>query len=465
LEDNQAKNKSTNQLSALSQRFTEYSFFTGRGDSTKVFVELGYLNRKNDSLQIRNIGSILQRVNSSNTYFLKSKLIQTNKSDLSVYINYRNLDFVDSTKKRESSLNSRIIYTDRFFNQLIQSTTVYETISGSIPQQEFTYLEVAAGQGVYTWNDYNANGIQELQEFEIAPFIDQAKYIRIFLPNRIYIKTHQNKFSQSVTLNPNQWQNELGLKKLLSHFYNQTAFIIDRKTKSEGDNFELNPFSASDENVLGLNSSFRNSLFYNRGKQNHSITYSYLQNQTKILLSIGSQEAKNSSHQLQYTHLYKKSWLFNFFAKTIQTSIASENFIEKNYELNGYQLAPKISYLFSKNTSWDLFYELQNKENQIGNLETLLQNRLGTSFSYASDKKFTMNGEISFYQNKFTGNEFSSVGFQMLEGLQTGQNLTWRFLVQKNLTQFLDINLNYQGRKSESSQTIHTGSVQLRAYF
>ena len=461
LEDNQEKNKTTNKFSAVSQRFTEYSFFTGRGDSTKVFVELGYLNRKNDSLQ----NGLLQRVNNSHTYFLKSKLIQTNKSDLSIYINYRNLNFIDAAKKRESSLNSRIIYSDRFFNQLIQSTTVYETISGSIPQQEFTYLEVPAGQGVYTWNDYNANGIQELQEFEIAPFIDQAKYIRIFLPNRIYIKTHQNKFSQSVTLNPNQWQNELGLKKLLSYFYNQTAFIIDRKTKSEGNNFELNPFNSSDENVLGLNSSFRNSLYYNRGKQNHSITYSYLQNQTKNLLSLGFQEAKNSSHQLQYTHLYKKSWLFNFFAKTIQTSIASENFPEKNYVLCGYQLAPKISYLFSKNTSWDLFYELQNKENRIQNLETLLQNRLGTSFSYASNKKVTLNGEISFYQNKFTGNEFSSVGFQMLEGLQTGQNLTWRFLVQKNLTQFLDVNLNYQGRKSESTQTIHTGSIQLRAYF
>jgi hypothetical protein len=95
----------------------------------------------------------------------------------------------------------------------------------------------------------------------------------------------------------------------------------------------------------------------------------------------------------------------------------------------------------------------------------LLQNRFGTSFSYASDKKITLNGEVSFYQNKFEGNEFSSVGFQMLEGLQTGQNLTWRLLLQKNITQFLDINFNYQGRKSESSQTIHTGNVQLRAYF
>ena len=465
LEDNQEKNKATNQFSALSQKFTEYGFFTGRGDSTKVFVELGYLRRTNDSLQSRSVGSLIQRVNSSQTLMLKSKLIQTNKSDLSLYANYRILEFVDATRKKEPTLNSRIVYTDRFFNQLIQSTTVYETNSGTIPQQEFTYLEVPAGQGVYTWNDYNGNEIQELQEFEVAPFIDQAKFIRVFLPNRIYIKTHQNKFSQSVTLNPNQWQNEKGLKKLLSYFYNQTAFIIDRKTRSDGDNFELNPFSSSNENVLGLNSSLRNSLFYNRGKQNHSFTYSYLQNKTKNLLSIGSQEATNSSHQLQYGHLYQKSWLFGFFAKTIQTTIQSENFPEKNYAINGYQLAPKISYLFSKNTSWDLFYELQSKKNQIGVFETLLQNRFGTAFSYSGTKKFTVNGEVSFYQNKFDGNEFSSVGFQMLEGLQTGQNLTWRLLLQKNITQFLDINFNYQGRKSETSQAIHTGNVQLRAYF
>lgn len=111
------------------------------------------------------------------------------------------------------------------------------------------------------------------------------------------------------------------------------------------------------------------------------------------------------------------------------------------------------------------FYEYQNKLNQIGNAEKLVQNRFGTSFSYASDKKITMNGEFSLYQNTFTGDAQSPVAFQMLEGLQPGRNMTWRLLLQKNLTQFLDINLNYQGRKSETSQTIHTGNVQLRAYF
>ena len=461
LENNKEKLVATQQLSSLSQRFTEYGAFVGRGDSTKVFVELGYLQRVNDSL----LNGLLQKVNTSHSYYLKSKLLQTKKSDLTLFVNYRNLKFVDPTRQNEPSLNSRLLYNDQYFNQLMQVTTAYETTSGSIAQQEFTYLEVEPGRGVYTWIDYNGNGIQELQEFEIAPFPDQAKYVRVFLPNQIFVKTHQNKFSQALTLNMNQWQNETGWKKFASHFYNQTSFLIERKIRRNGDNFDLNPFSTSDKDRIGLNTSFRNSLFYNRGKQKHSVTYTFIDNKIKSLLSVGSQEAKNKTHQLQYIHLLKKTWLFSFSSDVTSTDLISENYISKNYEVDSYQFNPKISYLFNKNASWDIFYEYQHKLNQIGNSEKLLQNRFGTSFSYASDKKFTMNGEFSLYQNNFTGDSQSPVAFQMLEGLQPGRNMTWRLLLQKNLTQFLDINVNYQGRKTETSQTIHTGNVQLRAYF
>ena len=81
------------------------------------------------------------------------------------------------------------------------------------------------------------------------------------------------------------------------------------------------------------------------------------------------------------------------------------------------------------------------------------------------ERIFISSSFISLYENKFVGDDLSPVAYQMLEGLQPGKNLTWRLLIQKNLTQFLDINLNYQGRKSETSNAIHTGSIQLRAYF
>jgi len=460
-EDNHEVIKSTGQLSFLSQRFSEYGAFIGRGDSSKVYLELGYLGRVNDSLQ----NGILDRVNRSDSYYLKSQLIRSDRTNLSLFVNYRLLKFEDAGLATEPSLNSRLLYSDRYFDQLIAVTTAYETTSGAIAQQEFTYLEVDAGQGVYTWNDYNGNGIQELQEFEIAPFPDQAKYVRVFLPNQVFLKTHQNKFSTSITWNPAQWQNQKGFRKFLSYFYNQTSYLTERKIERQGENFDFNPFSSSDENLLGLNTSFRNSFYYNRGKQDHSVTYTILYGHAKSLLNVGSQENSNMSHQLQYAHLVRKTWLFSMGAQSILSESESENYETKNFEIGGYKLQPKISYLFNKNASWDIFYELQSKENQINARETLSQNRFGTSFTYASDKKFTANGEFSLYKNDFRGDALSPVAYTMLEGLQPGQNLTWRLLLQKNLTQYLDVNLNYQGRKSETSKSIHTGSVQLRAFF
>jgi hypothetical protein len=53
----------------------------------------------------------------------------------------------------------------------------------------------------------------------------------------------------------------------------------------------------------------------------------------------------------------------------------------------------------------------------------------------------------------------------MLEGLQAGKNYTWNVIFNKKLNSFLNLQLNYLGRKSENSKTIHTGNVQLRAVF
>jgi len=461
VEQNSEKLKATQQFSALSQKFVEYGGFLGKGDSTKVFVELGLLLRKNDSLQLQKIVP----VNQSTSVYLKSQLLKNEIHNLSIYLNYRTLNYTDPLKKTEPSLNSRILYTGRFWNQILQSSSAYETNSGSIAQQEFTYLEVQPGQGIYMWNDYNANGIQELQEFEVAPFPDLAKYVRVFLPNQIYLKTHQNKIAQTINLNFNQWQNKSGLLQFLAHFQNQTSYILERKTILSASGLNWNPFATKEKDIVGLQENFRNSLFFNRGKQEHSTTLSYLKNKAQNLLSTGSVSSENNSIQLQYQHRLNSFWLVQNAVNQSESISKVENYASRNYKLKSIFIEPKISYLFSKNASLDLFLNYQKKENQMGNFEQLQQQKLGTSFLYNSEKGFSTSGEFSFYSIDFEGNALSAVGFQMLEGLQPGKNQTWRLLFQKNLTSFLDLSVNYQGRSSETNKTIHSGTIQLRAFF
>ena len=460
-EDNEQINKITNELTPLSQKFMSYEFFVGIGDSTKVFAEIGYKNRINDS--IRN--NSLQKVNTSNTYYINSKIIQNERTNLSLYINFRLLKSEDTTVEDEQSLNSRLQYSQRFFKQLILWNTVFETNSGTLPLQDFTYVEVEAGQGAYTWIDYNNNGIQELEEFEIAQFQDQGNYIRVLLPNRVFIKTHQNRLSQTLTINPQQFFGEDGVKKFWSHFYNQTSYLLDRKIKRDGNNFNINPFESDAKNQLGLQLIFRNVLFFNRGKQHYTTSYIYLSNKSRNLLSIGFIENNLKSHKLNFNHKFATSWLITLQSNFDVNESVSENFASKNFNIDEVSFNPKLSYLLNDNTRFDVFYQYTTKDNTIGSFESLQQQKYGVSFTFASTQKAAISGEFNVFSNTFKGNPNTPVGYQMMEGLQPGKNFTWSLLAQKKLTKFLDLNITYFGRKTETSKTIHTGTVQLKAYF
>lgn len=462
VEANEQKDITTQILTPLSQKFKSYEVLVGVGDSTKVFAEIGYKNRVNDS--IRN--NKLQKVNISNTFYLDSKLIQNTNTNLLLFANYRTLKSEDDTIDDEQSINSRLQFNQKLFKQILLWNTVFETNSGTLPQQDFTYVEVESGQGNYTWIDYNTNGIQELEEFEIAQFQDQGKYIRVLLPNRIYIKTHQNRLSQTVTINPSQWSvSDNKSRKFWSHFYNQTSYLIDRKIKREGNSFNLNPFENDADNQLGLQLNFRNVLFFNRGKQRYTTSYTYLSNQSRNILSVGFIENSLKSHQFNFNHKIEESWLLSFQSAFDKNESISENFTSKNYNFDETLFNPKISYLFNDNSRFDIFYQHTKKKNTIGAFEALKQQKYGVSFALSNKEKNAINGELNYFYNAFNGGANTPVSYQMLEGLQPGKNLTWSLLAQKKLTTFLDLNLNYFGRKTETSKTIHTGTIQLRAYF
>ncbi len=472
LENNQVKTVVNDSLTPISQKFSQFEIFSGIGDSTKVFVEAGYQFRTTDSLR----NGQLQRVNNANTFFIKSKPIDSENTQLSVFANYRIIDYkqfeagqdsilFQNNREDEKSLNSRIIFNQTLLERGITWNSVLESNNGVIPQQEFTYVITEPGQGVYTWNDYNNNGIQELDEFEVAQFQDQAEYIRVLLPNQIFLRIRQNKFSQIVTLNPQSWQNKEGFLKTLSHFYNQTSYVIDRKVRRKNDGFNLSPFRDGDEDELGLTLNFRNALFYNRGKQKYTTSYTYIATSSSNLLSLGLQENKLKSHQLNFNHKLAESWLLQFQGALGTNESISENFGSRNYNLNTNEVNPKISYLLNQQTRFDLFYEFATKDNTLGAMEELSQQQIGTSFAYTNAEKISINGEFTYIDNSFKGSAFSPVAYQILEGLNPGTNFTWRLLFQKRITKYLDANLTYNGRKSENTNAIHTGSLQLRAFF
>ena len=460
-EKNLKTNLLNNTLANSNHGYKLYEIATGIGDLSEKYVEIGYKKRINDSL----IEDKLGKVNSSNILYLKSQVLKNSKSNLNIFVNYREMTRT-SNDKIEKFLNSRLIYNQKLFDEILQSNLLYETNSGNLPQQEFTYVQVEPGLGNYKWIDINDNGIQELEEFELAQFQDEGLYIRVFLPNQIYLKTYQNRFSQSLAINFYKWKNsQKKFKKFLSHFSNQSQYMIDKKTNQDIDSFNFNPFYLPTDGLLGLISSFKNSLHYNRGKQDFSTTYSYSLNKSKNTLSFGYIENNLKSNQINFIHKLHTNWLLEINSTLENKENISENFDSKNYNLDQFKINPKMTYLFNESNRLNFYYQYSTNENTIGNLESLKQQKIGISCAISNAEKINFTSEFNYFSNSFEGNSNSIIGYIVMEGLQEGSNYTWSFNAQKKLTKFLDLNLSYFGRKSENSNSIHNGTIQLRAIF
>ncbi|QXP63328.1 hypothetical protein [Polaribacter sp. HaHaR_3_91] len=458
-ETNSRKDITSQEFINTSHKFKEYETYFGIGDSTNVFAKMGFNYRNNDSIK----SNSFTEINNRKTFYINSKIIQNKQTNLSVFANYRLTEnkFTDN----EKSLNSKVVFNQELFNSFINLGTVYETSSGNVAQQEYIYVKTEPGLGYYTWIDYNSDGVKDFDEFEVAEFQDQAEYLRLPKPNLQFIATQRAKFTQSITLNPRIWTAKNGIKKLLSNFYNQSFLSVENEQQRIGNSFNFNPFDFDESKLIGLNFSLRNSLYFNRNLQKYSTTYTYGKNRNKQQYFIGNQENNIELHQLDFAHKFATFWLLELMGKTAENDLATANFNNRNYTINAIEFQPKISFLYNDSNRLTAFYHFKNKENQLADFEHLKQQKFGIEYFYINSKKNQISANANVFLNDFTGDTNSPVAYQMLEGLQDGKNYTWNLLFNQKLNTFLNLNLSYLGRKSESTKTIHTGSVQLRAIF
>ena len=205
-------------------------------------------------------------------------------------------------------------------------------------------------------------------------------------------------------------------------------------------------------------------MFFRRGEQHYSTTYTHANTQNKNNLGLGLQENKLRSDQLLFQHKIGFYWLIDLHGALSSLQNTSQNFEERNYLIETKDLRSKLTFKQTQTTNFTLNYDYVVKnENLLG--AHLTAHKLGSSFQFSHPKKGALVSDFNFYKNNFKGDPNRASSYQMLDGLQPGNNYVWNVVFQKKLTKILYLNLNYSGRKSDQNIAIHTGNIQVRANF
>ena len=427
----------------------------------KYLLNLDIKKKINDSI----IENILNEVNNYDSYFVNSQIINNKKSELNIYFNFNRLKSYLNDNEEEY-LNTRLIQRQRILKNSLNSDFFFESSAGNLPQQEYTYIEVEPGMGSYKWIDINGNGIQELEEFEIAVFEDEAIFIRVLLPNQIFLRTYQNKLNYSLQTNFSVFQNsDISFLKVLSNISNKFQISVDNKSKYQGNNMILNSFFQASDDLLAYNTGLKNSLAINRAKERYSITYTYAENEKKNSFSFGSNQHVNRFNKINIAHKINTSTLFELVTNSERKINWSENFSQKNYKIKEDLIKPKLTYFYDENNRINFSYANTSIINLIGDNETLKQQTFGIEMYFNTKKKDGAVINFNYFNNKFEGENNSVISYTMMNGLKNGENYTWSFTFVKKLNNTLDLNIRYLGRKSPKTPTIHNATFQVRANF
>lgn len=469
LNDILERNEITQQSGLLNSSFQFYDIksFISIGDSTKNYHEVYYQQRHDwlsDSTDLKHIAK-------ANIYGLSSQFNKNKAHKLKLNLNYRQLDIIDSTlikQNPEQSILGRIEQNLFIWKGALTSRIFYELNSGLELKKDFVYIQVNNGQGIYTWIDYNNDNIKDIGEFEIAQFTDQGEYIRVNIATTEYIRTFGNQFSQTLFIKPERmWRNKKGIKKIIALFSNQTTYNINRKTNYENGLSALNPFdySIADTSLINSISTFRNTLFFNRLNPVFGLEYNFQINNSKNLLTSGFDG--NSRQQNILKLRWNISKFYNLKLEYANGNRASNSDYSPTRNFDYKTQTSKLNFTYQPTTTVRLasFFEYALKENASDLNEKAKIIKIGGEFRLNQKKKGSLSGNITTSIIDYTSETNTPLAFELLESLKPGLNFIWGISYQRKIANNLQLNFNYNGRKSESVKSIHSGGMELRAFF
>ena len=459
MEHNLKKFNQTDLLDVTSFRWKEIFLQKKIGDSSRIKLLSKIYIRDNDSVR----DNRLENINRILGFMAESQIIKNEKATLTALLHYRkffNQRDEFSTEYNKDFVVGNLTYQQQLFNNGMRLQAFYELGNGQEAQREFQYIKVTDAQGIYKWTDYNGDGIQQLDEFEIAEYADLAQYIRIYTNTVNYIPSNKNKMQVALFVNPSvvfnsenqflkRWNFNISINSQNSYLKKEKALV-------------LNPFEKNEEQILKNQNVLASVQFNPTDKSGWNGNYRFIANNNLINANFSNEERSQTSHFLNVGHWFGKDFRIDWENSIHDIQNASQLFTSRNYELQNFETKPKATYKFTEAIQAEVSSAFRQKKRMDGD-EFLKTFDLTGSLQWEK-RKTSVRGNFSFIDNNFSGNNFSIVGNQMLDGLKPGKNQVWSLFLQQSVNSFIQLNVNYEGRNS-GDRTIHIGSMQVKASF
>jgi hypothetical protein len=359
-------------------------------------------------------------------------------------------------------------------NRLIFSNLIYEVTSEQVGRRQIAYVEVFPGQGDYEWFDLDSNGVQDLDEFQYTTNANRSNFfVRVLVPTTELFPSTALNFSGNLKLELKRVldRSRNPLKEFVRNISSVSNFRVAQK-KAAGEDLSSyivnigNVFA--DTSLLEAQYTLRQDLYFFRNNPVGDLKFSYADNQTKLFLVSGAESRSLKSYGAdQRLNFGKNKSLENEF-NTGNRRSSAETFSSRNFDIDFIEVKPKLNFQISRKFRLSTGYEFKHKEN-TSDADTVdaVVNMHKIIFDAKLNLKERNNifAKLELVNIAQVGTAGFSAEYELRETLQPGFNAIWQVFTTYYITKSLELSLTYDGRSSQGNKVLHTGRVQLKAFF
>ncbi len=468
-EQNTARNKISDTLIPQTFSFDSYSLYLKSDENKKNKYGITFFTRSDKYP----LSKSFIRGDRSLNLNLQTELLANPKRQFYLNTTFRKLKVYDATvskQKDDETILGRAEYNMTEWKGLLNGNILYEIGAGQEQRRDYAYLEVPAGSGQYAWIDYNNDGVQQLNEFELAAFPDQAKFIRIFTPTNEFIKANYITFNYRFDISPRSLLTSpdlKGVKRILAKLNLLTSLQTSRKSVAKG-SFEFNPFKygLTDTALITLYTDLLNSLSFNRFSSKWGFDFTNHRSTGKSLLTYGYESRKLNDWLIKWRWNVSRSFSISVNGKKGANALYTPKFANRNYQLAVYSIEPFFTYIKGSTFRVVTSYRFDSKKNlPLYGGERSVSNSLNIESKYNILQNSSLTGRFTFNNIDYKFPSNSTVSYIMLDGLLPGKNLLWSLSFNKRLLNNLELSFQYDGRKAGTSKTVHIGRAAITALF
>ena len=467
--------------------FDEHTLYLSSPDTGRTRYRLDYSYRRDRTPTAEQANLALHNVAQTVQASASTRLGGTQElRGLATYRDINRVSYPDSARVR--NVLAKLDHTVTFLQNQLRSELSYSVQTGRELRRDYSFLAVPAGQGTHYYaGDLNKNGVQDKDEFLEAQTTDAQyrTFIKVYLPTADYITAYQNRLSYRLTANaPRAWFQAGGWQQFASRLSSISSFTADRRTTSDNLGTRLSPFSLlsnDDAKLLAFSQLLRNTVYFNRASPIFGAELTVQQTQQKTLLTQGFDLRKLSTQSLLLRRTLATSFtgrlLFSRDIRQAQSTYSTDpsSLSYRNFELLIYTVQPEVSYQPSPALRLTGSLLHTTKENILAartfnTSGTFDDAGLELRVSQVSKRTVTANTHITRVDflsgsTDATGGVASTVGLEVLQALRPGTNYTWSLNLEQRLTNGLNLNVAYDGRKASGTNIVHTGRMQVAVLF